>query len=61
MVMNEEVKSELRVAGATLIAHSIAKIPYLISNGFRSEIAYDIVYKLPKYVYDRILHNIKEK
>lgn len=46
--MNKKVKSELRVAGATLIAHSIAKIPYLICNGFRSEIAYDIVYKLPK-------------
>ena len=59
--MNEKVKSELRVAGATLIAHSIAKIPYLISNGFRSEIAYDIVYKLPKYVYDRIVYNIKER
>lgn len=59
--MNNKFKSELRVAGATFIAHSIAKIPYLICNGLRSEIAYDIVYKLPKYVYDRILHNIKER
>ena len=59
--MNEKIKSELRVAGATLIAHTIAKIPYLICNGLRSEIAYDIVYKLPKYVYDRVLYNIKER
>lgn len=57
--MNKRIKSELRVAGATLIAHSLAKIPYLICNGFRSEIAYDIVYKLPKYIYDRIIYNIK--
>ena len=61
MVMNEKAKSELRVAGVALIAHSIAKIPYLISNGFRSEITYDIVYKLPKYVYDRVVYNIKER
>lgn len=57
--MINKVKSELRVAGTTLIAHSIAKIPYLLCNGLRSEIAYDVVYKLPKYIYDRIVYNIK--
>lgn len=57
--MINKVKSELRVAGATLIAHSIAKIPYLLCNGLRSEIAYDVVYKLPKYIIDRIIYNIK--
>lgn len=57
--MINKVKSELRVAGATLIAHSLAKMPYLLCNGLRSEIAYDVVYKLPKYIVDRVIYNIK--
>lgn len=47
---------------ARLTTHSIRKIPFILVNGIKYELTYDIAYRLPKfvlneaygYVYDKI-------
>ena len=55
----EDLKTEGKVAVATLICRLISKIPFMFSNGIKNEIGYDVVYRLPKYVIDRIVYNLK--
>lgn len=37
---------------ARLTTHSIRKIPFILVNGIKYELTYDIAYRLPKFILD---------
>lgn len=48
---------------ARLTTHSIRKIPFILVNGIKYELTYDIAYRLPKFIlneaYDYVYNKIK--
>lgn len=46
---------------ARLTTHSIRKIPFILVNGIKYELTYDIAYRLPKFVLDEIYGYIYDK
>ena len=46
---------------ARLTTHSIRKIPFILVNGIKYELTYDIAYRLPKFVLDETCDYIYDK
>lgn len=44
-----------------LIVRAIEKIPFVLSNGLKSEITYDIAYRLPKFIANEVFDYIYNK
>lgn len=44
-----------------LIVRAIEKIPFVVSNGLKSEITYDIAYRLPKFIANEVFDYIYSK
>ena len=44
-----------------LIVRTIEKIPFVLSNGLKSEITYDIAYRLPKFIANEVFDYIYNK
>lgn len=44
-----------------LIVRAIEKIPFVLSNGLKSEITYDIAYRLPKFIANEVFDCIYNK
>mgnify|MGYP000847129182 FL=1 len=44
-----------------LIVRAIEKIPFVLSNGLKSEITYDIAYSLPKFIANEVFDYIYNK
>ena len=44
-----------------LIVRVIEKIPFVLSNGLKSEITYDIAYRLPKFIANEVFDYIYNK
>ncbi len=44
-----------------LIVRAIEKIPFVLSNGLKSEITYDIAYRLPKFIVNEVFDYIYNK
>lgn len=42
--------SKVEEYAARLTTHSIRKIPFILVNGIKYELTYDIVYRLPKFI-----------
>lgn len=46
---------------ARLTTHSIRKIPFILVNGIKYELTYDIAYRLPKFVLNEAYSYIYDK
>lgn len=46
---------------ARLTTHSIRKIPFILVNGIKYELTYDIAYRLPKFILDETYGYIYDK
>lgn len=44
-----------------LTTHSIRKIPFILVNGIKYELTYDIAYRLPKFVLDETYSYIYDR
>lgn len=44
-----------------LVVRAIEKIPFVLSNGLKSEITYDIAYRLPKFIANEVFDYIYNK
>lgn len=46
---------------ARLTTHSIRKIPFILVNGIKYELTYDIAYRLPKFVLKEVYGYVYDK
>ena len=46
---------------ARLTTHSIRKIPFILVNGIKYELTYDIAYRLPKFVLNEAYSYVYDK
>ena len=44
-----------------LIVRAIEKISFVLSNGLKSEITYDIAYRFPKFIFNEVYGFIYKK
>ena len=44
-----------------LTTHSIRKIPFILVNGIKYELTYDIAYRLPKFVLKEVYGYVYDK
>ena len=43
------------------VVHAINKIGFILANGFKSEITYDIAYRLPKFIANEVFDDMYNK
>ena len=46
---------------ARLTTHSIRKIPFILVNGIKYELTYDITYRLPKFILGEVYGYVYNK